>query len=275
MFKKQKKIVRAQQVVCAIVVIAFVVSILQMVNMIWRLSASNVLGSWYLWYGALQFVPLVVCAVLWLVARGTLWERAYQALVLSTAALFAGLAFSTVYYALVSKYVVIADIPQEFLLNLFIYIVPQLIFTAIFAVLLRRQKSVKKTLPLTYTTLALSASAFFAATILDTMLHVVLQYPSNQNLSAFVTSFVSFAGVLLIGGAAVFLERNRGIKQPFRAAAFITTFGVIALYNVMYLISLMYAPWAEQWLLAFCIMFGSVSAVVGFRWLYRTLRVLD
>lgn len=277
--KKRNAVLRAQQVVSGIIVAVFAVGLFQTIHLLHAMSAFNGESLFYSWYVLMQVVPLVVFAALWLVTRGSAWERAYQALVLSTAAVFVGSAFATFCFSFMMRplyqYVTVTNASQSYIYDFITILLPQLIFAVIFALLLLRQKSVKRALSLSYAALAYAAVAYFAISLLDTIDQVVQQYPSNPNLSAYVTSFVWLFGVVLLAGALVFLERNRGNKKPFRAASFITTFGVVALYNVMSLISLMHIEWTVQWLAAFCIMLGCVGALFGFRWLYRTLRVLD
>lgn len=266
---------RAQQTVCAIIVAAFAVGVFQTIKILLAVSVFNGGQAWYSWYGAIQLAPLVVFAALWLTARGSLWERAYQALVLSTAALFAGMAFSTFFFSFLSRFLIVTSTSSVYIYDFIAILLPQFIFAAVYAVLLQRQKSIKKTLALSYSTLVFSAVVCIGVSAIDTIAQVAMQYPSNQNLSAYVESFIWLFGVLLLGAALVFLERRRGVKKPFRVSVFVTTFGVVAVYNAVYLVSLISGIRMVQWLAAFFIMVAAVGGLFAFRWLYRTIRILE
>lgn len=277
--KNQSPTLKAQQTVCAIIVAIFVVNVLQTIRILLAMSAFTSGPVWYTWYSFVQLAPLIVCVALWIAARGDLWERAYQALVLSAAALFVGVTFSTVFFSVLSRflyqYFTITDTSFVYVYDLLAVLLPQIIVAIVYAVLLRRQKSVKKSLTLSYSTLAVTAALYAVVSTVDTVAQATIQYPSNQNLSSFIGSLAWLAGILLLTVALFFLERRRGAKKPVRAALFIGTFVIWAAYTVVYSISSVPGIWMIQWLSAFLIAFGCIAGLVAFRWLYRTLRVLE
>lgn len=277
--KKRNETVKAQQTVCAIIAAIFVVNVFQTIRILLTMSAFTGGPVWYSWYGFMQLAPLIVCAALWIVARGSLWERAYQASVLSASVLFVGVTFSTAFFSFISRffyeYFTITDTSFMYTYDFLAMLVPQLIATVVYVVMLRHQKSVKKVLALSKAILAFTAALYFVVSMVDTVVQAAVQYPSNQNLSSFVGSFIWLAGILLLTSVLFFLERRRGTKKPVEAALFIGTFVIWATYTATYLISSIPGIWTTRWLSAFLVACGCIVGLFAFRWLYRTLRVLE
>lgn len=276
--KKRNEVLRAQQTVSAVIVALFIVGVFQTVYMIWAIGVFNEGGPWYSWYGAMQFTPLVVFAVLWLAVRGSLWERAYQALVLSAAATFSGAAFYTFFLFVMSflyEYFNEAVMLQIYVIDFVVIILSQLIFAAIIMVVLKRQKSVSKLLNFSYSALVVSVVAYFVVMIIDTVAQAAMQYPTNQNLSAYVASFIGLGGIVIVGAVLYYLERKRKAKEPWKSAVFMTTMITMALYITVYLVGLIPNAFSVQSIAAVIIALGCVGGLFAFRWLYRTLRVLQ
>lgn len=274
--KKQSMFLRAYQVVFGIVLATFIGGLVQMMLLIQSVSVSSDGGQWLWWFAAMQIEPFAVFIVLWVGTTGELWKRMYLASALGIAAVFAGSAFSTLvsYFVWPLVFSHFSDVSSMYILNL-MSIVPQLIFAVAYAVFLRRQHHAKNANSLVYSTVAVSAAALFLTYVVQTLVQVMGQYPYNQNLSAYVISFVSMAGIALFVAVLFLAEKHRKEKKPLRRAIFIGAMSVLAVYAIMYLLSLLPHPQTVQWVEAAVVALGSVGVFFLLRWLYRVLRVLE
>jgi len=275
--KKQISTSKARQTVFGITAATFVSGVIQMVLILTSLNAPADMAGWYIWFGVMQLMPLVIFGLYWLVTRGNVWERLFEASTLSIATVFVSSVVGTLFiqflWPLIWTYFNASA-------SLIVLNGIGLLFGAIIvAVLVWRMKRsaslTKKPQSFGRAVLVGATLAFFATNILQTATQVIAQYRDNQNLSAYVASFVGFGVMVMLTGAVVFAEKRRGAKRPFGSAVFITAIGVIAAYAVLSIGEIVSLPQLSQWALAAVITVGIGLGLAGFWSLYRTLRVLD
>lgn len=275
--KKQDAVSRAQKVVVGITLGVFVANIVQTVIALQTISVYGAIPEWYVWYGVAQLMPILIAGAYWLAVRGDTWRRLSEALMLSVSTLLISsiavmLLFEFLwpvvwqYFNSPSTMVVLNGAGPIF----------EAVVVAVLIFLMRRdKKGSQHTQSFGRFVLIIAALVFVTVTILEMAIQIGMQYPDSQDLSAYVVSFVGMGGLVIVAAVLYYLERKRGAKKPLQASVFLTTIITMALYVAVNFVSLIPNAFSLQSLAAVIITLGCIGGLFAFRWLYRTLRVLE
>jgi len=221
-------------------------------------------------------MPLVTFALLWLVAKGSRWEKLYQASLLTLATSMLSGVLMTIAMMVVWP-MAFSILTEQWLPSILMNSLPlifNLFMTTLSVVLLRRQTKVKTALRFVATILVAVVATFFITDVAQTAYYVIMQYPDNQNLSSYTSSFVAYGVVMVVFAVTYALEKRRGTEDSFRRSAIISTVGLLALFTGMLLAGYLFSNDLEQWLTAGLSALLFIAAVVFYVWLYRTLRLM-
>ncbi len=276
MKKKEPTLNRAYQIVTGIAAVVFIISCIEaiMFTLSIRASGGNV-HSWSVWYMVSQLLPGVVFAIIWYVSRGSRWERLYQAAMLTIATTLLASTLMTIVMMLVWPFVftLVNEASSMIVLNGTPFIL-YMLTVVVLAALLKRHVDVKRALRYVAVVLMVALCVFFVTNVVQTVYFAISQYPDNQNLSAYVSSFVGYGVVAILFALTWILEKKRGSKHSLLVAANVTTMGMLALYSVSYAAGLFTSSQANQWVIATLVTACCLLAIIGYSWLYKNLRVL-
>lgn len=231
---------------------------------------------WAIWYFSLMILlPPVIFAVFWKVVKGDGWKRLSEASMLSLATYFAsgvlGTLFSFVIWPNIWLYI---DGELSMVILNGIGLVIDAVIVGVFIWLIRRPSTSKKDTSLGRSALIITSLAFMATNIIQTVIMVAMQYPDNQNLSAYVASFIGIGVALALACAIFVAEKWRKAKRPFGTAVFVTALGMTLAYAVLYVAELVSWSVLPQALLAVVATVAALGGVYVFWWLYKTIREL-
>lgn len=275
--KKQKNVSRAQQVVFGVIIGVFIAGIAQVVQLLLAVAVYGVIPEWYIWYGIGQIVPILIFGAYYIFVRGDVWTRLCEASMLSVATLlFSSSVMSLVFQFLwPAIWLYFSTAGSMFILNAAAPILEVIVAAVLIVLIRQRSKSASKSKLFGRISLVVASLAFFAISLLETVVQASMQYPDNQNLSAYIASFVGMGGIVIVSAVLYYLERKRGAKSSWKSAVFMTAIITMALYVAVYFVSLIPNVFSAQSVVAVIITIGCVGGLFAFRWLYRTLRVLQ
>lgn len=268
---------RAQQVVFGVILGVFIAGIVQVVQLMQSVAGYGTIPEWYIWYGIGQIVPILIFGMYWFFVRGDTWTRLSEASMLSVATLlFSSSVISLLFQFLwPAIWLYFSTAGSMFILNAGAPILEVIVAAVLIALMRQKEKSTSKSKLFGRISLVVASLAFFAISLLETAVQAGMQYPDNQNLSAYLASFVGMGGIVIVSAVLYYLERVRGVKGAWKSAVFMTVIITMALYVVIYFVGLIPNALSLQSIAAVIITLGCVGGLFAFRWLYRTLRVLQ
>jgi hypothetical protein len=274
--KQQSSTVRAQKTVAAIAIGTFLSNIVQAVVIVRMIIMSEADWRWIIWYIAMLLLPVIVFGVFWKVAKGaSKWQRLSEASLLSIATVFTSGVLNTLLYAVLWVPIfTYFNASASLLITSAIGVVFELIILAVLVWLMKRHANSKQASSFGRKVLIASGLAFFTANVFQTVLQVVMQYPYNQNLSAYESAFVGFGAMAILFILVVILEMRRKAKGAFGTAIFVTSMATVAAYSLVYIGDV--AGWSAipQGVMVVVACAAILIGMYGSWWLYKTLREL-
>lgn len=274
--KKQQALARAYQAVTGVVAAFFGINMILSWILVASAASMDVSSSWLVWRVIGDLMPFAVLGTFWLLAKGTRWERAYQASALALATVFVAWALGAVATQFLYPYIfsAIAGLENFQLVSDMVYngigLVLQLVFLGVFALITHRMKT-KQALKFAGHTL-LAAGIVLLIVGAAQSAYYALQVSSD--LGSYASEFIMYGALALILLLSFLIEKRRGTKNIYRTAAFTGLMQATALYVLAQAgIWLVNDAWPQALIAALASVYVAVAALT-LGWLYKSVRPL-